>query len=142
MARALSAALIYAIIVFAIGFALGVIRNLVLIPRVGVLPAVLIELPFILLASWVVVRRVVAHARVPAQISTRLVMGLVALAILTLFETLTAYLLFGLTMSVYLAGYLTVTGLPGLLGQLLYALFPVLLLLGPGGDRGRDGTQA
>ncbi|MGP6088124.1 hypothetical protein [Antarctobacter jejuensis] len=129
MRRILSAALVYALIVFAIGFGLGTLRNLVLIPLVGVLPAVLIELPFMLAACWFVARWVVAHKQVPAQAVLRLGMGAGALVILTGLEALTAFLLFGLPLSLFFSGYLTLPGLAGLSGQLIFAAIPALLLL-------------
>jgi hypothetical protein len=46
----------HAIIVFLIGFILGIIRILLLVPRLGETTAVLIEAPMILGASWLVCR--------------------------------------------------------------------------------------
>ncbi len=143
MFRTLSAALIYALIVFGIGFVLGTLRNLVLMPLVGILPAVLIELPFMLLACWLVARWVIAHKQVPERVSSRLGMGGVALAVLTLLEALTTFVMFGLPLVTYFASYLSVMALPGLAGQLLFGAIPALLLLVPGGGHStRDGTQA
>jgi len=47
--------------VFAVGFVLGTVRTLWLAPRLGVLPAVLAELPPMLTASWLVARRLLAR---------------------------------------------------------------------------------
>ena len=48
----LRAAAAYWAAVFALGFALGTIRVLWVIPLVGLMPATLIELPLILTGSW------------------------------------------------------------------------------------------
>ena len=47
---------LYAIIVFPIGFVLGTIRVLLLVPRLGGTTAVVLEVPFMLTASWFVCR--------------------------------------------------------------------------------------
>lgn len=50
--RIASAAIAYWAVVFALGLVLGTIRVTWIIPLVGLIPANLIELPIILLASW------------------------------------------------------------------------------------------
>lgn len=52
--RALKAGAIYFVAVFTLGFCLGVLRTLVLVPRLGETLAVLAELPVILAASWLI----------------------------------------------------------------------------------------
>ena len=52
----IAAALRYFGIIFALGFVLGTIRTLWLAPIVGTVGAVLIELPIMLIASWLVAR--------------------------------------------------------------------------------------
>jgi len=62
MTKALRAGCTYFAGVFAVGFLLGVLRTLVLAPRIGETLAVLIELPIILGASWLICRRILRRA--------------------------------------------------------------------------------
>lgn len=131
MPRVLSAALVYAITVFAIGFILGAFRVLVLAPRIGPLASVVVELPLILTASLFVARRVVNSWQVPAKTVPRLLLGLLALTVLLALELTFSLALFGNTLDQFLAHFWTPEGMIGLCGQLIFAGFPALLLLKP-----------
>jgi hypothetical protein len=52
MRGVLRAGVLYFTIIFVIGFALGTIRVLLLVPRLGAVTSELIELPIILTAAW------------------------------------------------------------------------------------------
>ena len=54
--RAVRAGLAYFAVVFAIGFALGTLRILMLIPQFGELASVLAALPLMLFTSWLAYR--------------------------------------------------------------------------------------
>jgi len=56
MLVAIIAGALYAAVAFLIGFIFGTLRVMVLVPALSDLTAVLLELPFILLASWFVCR--------------------------------------------------------------------------------------
>jgi hypothetical protein len=56
MANASKAGALYALIVFLIGFILGTIRVLLIVPRLGETAAVMLETPVMLAASWFVCR--------------------------------------------------------------------------------------
>ena len=56
MQSALKAGIFYFATVFAVGFALGTIRVLTIVPRVGEMVAIVIEVPFILAISWLASR--------------------------------------------------------------------------------------
>ena len=56
MFQATKAGALYAIVVFSIGFILGTIRVLLLLPRLGETTAVIVEAPIMLAASWFVCR--------------------------------------------------------------------------------------
>lgn len=116
----------YFAVVFALGFALGVIRVLVTAPRFGATAAVLLEAPVILAASWFAARGCIAAFRVPEGATERLTMGFVAFALTMLAELGLAVLLFGRTMQEHLASYADAAGLVGLAAQLLFALIPFL----------------
>ena len=122
------AAAAYFAIVFAIGFVLGTIRVLLVIPQFGPLAATLIELPLMLIASWFVARWTIAKFAVPADASDRLLMGTMAFALLMIGETLLG-LGFGRSLAAQWADLQTPAGLAGLAGQTGFALLPLFHLL-------------
>lgn len=125
LVRPATAGFVYAILVFAVGFALGTIRVLILVPRVGATVAVLLETPVILAASWWVSRACIARLAVSRAVSARLIMGLVAFVVLMLAEVTLAAVLFGRTVAGYLASLITVPGAIGLAAQVAFAAFPL-----------------
>ncbi len=126
MTRTLKAAAAYFAAVFALGFVLGTVRVLWLIPKIGPVGAVLIEAPFMLTASWFVARRCVLRFGIGPGAVERLAMGLTAFGLLMAAEPLLSVPLFGQTPSQYLAGLATPAGLLGLLMQGLFGLIPYL----------------
>lgn len=126
MIAALQAGLIYAAIVFAVGFLLGTLRVLVAGPALGETIAVLIELPVILSASWIVCRWITRRFTVPNEIAARLAMGAAALTALPLAKAVVSLMLFGRTIAEFLATYRTLGAQIGLAGQVVFALFPWL----------------
>lgn len=124
---AVKAGIAYVLIVFAAGFALGAIRVTFIAPQTGPLVAVLIELPFMLLASWFMAKWVLVTFQVPATIFARALMGLVAFALLMVIEALFGTA-FGRSLESQLNELLTPAGMAGLTGQILFGLMPLLLL--------------
>lgn len=122
---AATAACVYFALVFAAGFALGVIRTLHLEPRIGGTAAVLVELPIILGFAWIAAGLVVAGFGV-ARGRTRLVMGLVAFALLLGAELAVALFVLERSFGDFLAGFATMPGALGLAGQLAFAAMPVI----------------
>src|SRR5215831_5373235 len=80
--RATKAGALYAIIVFVIGFILGTIRVLLVVPRLGETTAVVIEAPIMLAASWFVCRWCVDRLDVRRTVPARSMIGLVAFLVL------------------------------------------------------------
>ena len=78
----LPAAAAYFAIAFAAGFVLGTLRVFLLEPNLGAVPATLIELPVMLLVSWLAAGYVIRTFKVEAKVITRLGMGLLAFAFL------------------------------------------------------------
>ena len=93
MTRALTAGFAYFLLVFCLGVLLGSIRTLILEPMAGSVLAMVMELPFMLLASWFVCGFLVRHFQVPRHLNERLMMGFVAFAMLMLAEWLLFVLL-------------------------------------------------
>ncbi|RQS60088.1 MULTISPECIES: hypothetical protein [unclassified Burkholderia] len=113
-------------IVFAIGFAFGAMRVLLLVRLLGETAAVSLEAPFMLAASWYVSHWSTKKHDLLTDTNEALLMGAIALATLTIAELCTNGLLFGRTVLEYFAGFWSVPGAIGLASQLCFASFPFL----------------
>ena len=125
MARIVPPALLYVAAVFAAAFVLGTFRILVLVPRLGELAAVTLEVPVVLGLSWLVAGRALRRWPLPRP-GQRLAMGGLAFALLMLGETTLGVTLFGRTLAGSLAAMATLPGLVGLAGQIGFGLIPAL----------------
>lgn len=121
-------ALLYFVLTFAAGFVLGTLRVLIVVPRVGEVVAVLIESPFILLASFLIARWVLRRFAPSAGAGRRLWIGLLAFAMLLITEMVMSWLR-GIGTWEFVASMFTTAGAIGLAGQVIFALFP--LFIGP-----------
>jgi hypothetical protein len=128
MASALKSGCVYFLLVFVVGFALGTVRALFLAPLFGEMFAVSIELPIILLVSWLICRALIERFAVPATVTARALMGAIALALLLGAEVLLSLLLLGQSITQHLELYQSAEGLTGLAGQIVFALFPGIQL--------------
>jgi hypothetical protein len=122
VSRVLKAGGVYFLAVFAFGFVLGVLRTLFVAPRVGVLTAVVVELPIILSIAWWVCTRLLRRS--PLTQAGAVVMGATAFVLLMLAEAALSIGLFGRTLRDHLAIYADVKQLLGLAGQIAFAAFP------------------
>lgn len=127
MKRALTAATVYFLALFALGFVLGTIRVLFVAPQIGVLAATLLEVPLMLAAALFLCRWAVGRWQVPPDLALRGAMVLWFLVLLMLFETLVGVALFGRTLGETWAGLATQAGLIGLAAQVIAALLPTLV---------------
>ena len=120
---AITAGVAYWALVFGIGFVLGTLRILWLVPSVGEEAAVLIEMPIIIsacvLAAWWLTGRFAI-----GTLSAALIMGAFAFVALMAAELGLAVTVFGETPRDWVAKILEPPGLWGLLGQVAFALFP------------------
>jgi len=112
-------------VVFAIGFAVGAVRVLLVEPLTGPILGVAVEIPLMLTVSWVSARAVADYLRVSKQLATRLVMGAIATALLVAAESALG-VAFGQSLAQQVAAYGTARGALTLIGQLGFALMPVL----------------
>jgi hypothetical protein len=127
MPSAAIAGLAYFSIVFAVGFALGTLRVLVLIPTFGdPIAAIIVELPIILALSWMASRWLIVRFDVPISFNARLVMGGLAFTTLMIAELGVSVFGFGRTLSAHLEQYRQLPTLLGLVGQIAFAAFPVI----------------
>lgn len=108
--------------VFAAGFVLGVLRTLVLMPVLGELVAVLLELPVILTVAWLVCTRILG--RWPLLPKAAAAMGAIAFMWLMLAEAGMSTLLAGRSLAEHLALFAQLPHQVGLAGQLAFAAFP------------------
>jgi ABC-type uncharacterized transport system permease subunit len=141
MGRACKAAVAYFAIVFALGFVLGAVRVLVLAPRMGEASAVLLELPIMLLASWVASGWLISRFSVRDSWDHRLLMGGVAFVLLIAAELALSMLGFGRSAGEHFARYgQSAEAMLGLSAQVLFGLMPLLRPTGrrraAAGDRG------
>ena len=125
--QTLKAGALYFAIVFGAGFALGTIRVLLLVPRVGERTAELMESPIMLAVTVLAARWIVRRFAVPLAASQRLGIGLVALGFLLLAELAVVLSLRGLTVAEYLATRDAVAGTVYLILLALFALMPLLV---------------
>lgn len=123
---ALRAGLAYFAILFATGFLVGTVRVLLIEPQLGPVASVLIELPLMLALSWFVARRLIARFDPSASVKDRIVMGSSAVLLLVCAEMLLGALAFGMSATEQLARYATPRGVLTLVGQVGFALIPVL----------------
>jgi hypothetical protein len=126
MNAATKAGVTYFGVVFAAGFMLGAIRVLVLVPRLGELTSVLLETPVILALSWLVSGWSTHEFRVSSAASQRLMMGVVAFALLMLAEMGVSVFVFGRSIEDHFAGYRPYQGVIGLIAQIAFAFIPLM----------------
>jgi hypothetical protein len=116
------AALCFAL-VFGAGFILGPIRILLVIPRVGVRTAELMESPIMLMVIIAASRWMVRRFPEPSNLPGRLAMGFIALALMLGAEVSLALILRGISLREYLSTRDPVSG------SVYYALLVVFAIL-------------
>jgi len=126
MGIATAAGALYALVVFLIGFIFGTVRVLLLAPRLGEIPAVVLETPVMLAPSWFVCRWCVNWLNVPRTFPTRSIVGAVAFVVLMAAEISLAVLVFRRSATESITAYESVPGAIGLAGQIVFAMFPVV----------------
>lgn len=128
MSRAFVAGTAYFLIMFACGFLLGTARVLIVAPLLGEWAAALVELPVMLMISWVACGWLMHRLAVAARILPRVAMGAVAFILLLIAEVLLGTSLFERTMPQQIQAMTSGAGLAGLFGQIAFAVFPTVRL--------------
>src|SRR5262249_20626666 len=107
------------------GFALGTIRVLMIAPRLGELPAVLLEAPVMLILSWLAcgasIRAFGVRGRGPG-----LVMGAAAFGLLMCAGFARSLLAFDRSRAEIVGAFAAPAGAIGLASQVAFGLFPLL----------------
>lgn len=111
-------------VMFALGFLLGPLREVVLAPRFGPVVAILVEAVPMVAAMVLLAPRVARRFRVPRDAGPRLLMGGLGLALLLVAETALDALLRGRVM--WAERFTTPDGLIGLALLPAFALMPLL----------------
>jgi hypothetical protein len=124
--QTLKAGVIYFLLVFAVGWVLGPIRELWLVPRLGRTMGSLLEAPLMVIAMILAAGWILRRLKVPDAFNARLAVGLVALGILLVAELVGVRWVRGISIQEYLSGYATPSGLISLLLFLLFAAMPSL----------------
>ncbi|UPY37101.1 hypothetical protein [Sediminicoccus sp. KRV36] len=123
MSRDLRGAVLYVLAAFGAGFLLGPMREFLLVPIMGRLLALFVELPLLLgFCGWVA-PRIIRRCGVPPG-GARLRMGFAALALLLTLEFFTGVALRGWDLRGWAADFATLPGLLTLLAYLVFALLP------------------
>jgi hypothetical protein len=121
----LRASMLFAFCAFAVGFALGTVRVLFVTPRVGELGAVLIEAPLMIVASWLIYRRLVSFLRLNLGWVLAGLLGLRAFIYLQFFEVALFVFMFKRPLGEYTQSFNTPQGQVGLAAQIAFALMPL-----------------
>ena len=125
MQRPFVAGVRYFVPVFVFAFVVGVVRTLIVAPRLGDVLAVCIELPVVLGFAFIVCRRVAS--RVDPGPGARTAMGATAVALVMVVEFVMATAVFGAAPADWLAGFATPAGQIGLAGQIGFGLMPLFV---------------
>ena len=121
--------LLYFAAVFAFAFVMGIVRTLVVAPRIGATAAVCIEIPIILTASWFVARRLLRGGSF--SLGQRMIIGAIAFILTMASEAALAAMLPNMSVSLWTSSLFTPLGLLGLAGQIGFAIIPIFAGRGP-----------
>jgi ABC-type uncharacterized transport system permease subunit len=127
MMQVLKASVLYFVLVFAVGFVLGAIRTLWVVPRVGTRTAELMEMPIMLAVTIVAARWTVLRLSVPMMWSARLGMGCIALVLMLIAEFGFVLWIRGLSIKEYFATRDPVSGTAYYLLLIVFAIMPRLV---------------
>lgn len=121
------AGVLYFALVFAVGFVLGAIRTLWVVPRIGTRKAELTEMPVMLAVTILMARRTVLRLRVPPMLSARIGMGCIALVLMLVAEFGFVLWIRGLTIRQYLATRDPISGAAYYVLLIVFAVMPLLV---------------
>jgi hypothetical protein len=138
--RILRAGVAYLALVFGAGFVLGAIRVPLLVPRLGVRVAELVEMPLMFVVILWAARFVVRRFDLPPTPGVRLLAGTLALTLLVTAELALAAFLQRQSATEYVAGRDPVSGSVYLAMLVVFAAMP-LVLVRAGGRRLSSGLD-
>jgi type IV secretory pathway TrbD component len=121
------AGVLYFALVFGLGFVLGTIRTLWVVPRVGARTAELMEMPIMLAVTIGAARWTVLRLSVPMMWSARLGMGCIALVLMLIAEFGFVLWIRGLSIKEYFATRDPVSGTIYYVVLVVFAIMPLLV---------------
>jgi hypothetical protein len=125
--ESLKAGFLYFLLVFGAGFAIGFVRVLWLVPRLGTRVAELLEVPVMLVVIVVTARWTVRRFRLPPRMPGRVRVGLIALGLLLVTEIGVVLWLQGVTLAQYVANRDPVAGTIYVVMLVVFAAMPALV---------------
>jgi len=127
--RILKAGVIYFLLLFALGWIMGPIRELWAVPKFGRMTALLVEAIIMLIAMIVAAGWVTLWFDVPQTLGSTIPVGLVALAILAPAEIAGVLWVRGQSLQDYTASFVTAPGVISLVMFVLFAVMPTVVTL-------------
>jgi hypothetical protein len=140
--RALKAGVVYFLLVFAVGWVLGPIRELWAVPQFGRMAAMLSEAVILLIAMTVTARWVVRRFEVPRTLFDTLSIGLIAIGLLFPAEIAGVVWVRGLSFQEYVASFVTGLGVISLVMFLVFGAMPTLVTRAGSVSRPNDTAEA
>ena len=125
MTTAYMTGLLYFLAVFTFAFAMGIARQLVIAPQLGSSVAVLLEVPIVVAASWIVARRLLRYRSL--TVPERALMGATAFTLTMASEAALSVIMRGQSVADWAAAVATPLGLVGLAAQLVFAAIPIFV---------------
>lgn len=119
----LLAGAVYFVTVYAAGFVLGTVRELLLVPAFGAFTATAIEAPVMLAVCFLAARWVTLRSNAGYSLRQRLMIGIFAFCLLMLAELVLAHVLRGLSFTMWLEHFATPQGA---LSGVLFGVFAIL----------------
>jgi hypothetical protein len=123
----LKAGVLYFALVFGVGFVLGSVRTLWVVPRFGARIAELMETPIMFVVTIVAARLVVRRLALPPKPSNRLGMGCIGLGLMLVVEFTLVLWLRGLSINEYLASRDSVSGTVYYVMLGVFCIMPLLV---------------
>ncbi|MFZ0859584.1 MAG: hypothetical protein WCA27_07755 [Candidatus Sulfotelmatobacter sp.] len=118
---------LYFVVVFGVGFVLGAVRRLWVVPRIGTRTAELMEMPIMLAVTIVAARWTILLLSVPMMWSARLEMGCIALVVMLTAELGFVAWIRGLSIKEHFATRDPVWGATYYLLLIVFAIMPHLV---------------
>jgi hypothetical protein len=125
--RIIRVSVLYFAIVFAAGFVLGTLRVFFMVPLIGVRLAELIEVPIMVLISYITARSLIERFDIPYTLAGRIAMGAIGLGLLLLAEFGFVLWMQRLTINEYIASRDPISGTAYVISLLIFAIFPLIV---------------
>ncbi len=110
--------------IFLLGFILGTIRTVYIIPYSSELIGVLLEIPIMLTLAWFFSIKLIKRYALPTTEMSLFLFGETAFVLLMITEVLFSVYIFNLSLNTYLYNLKTLPGFIGLFGQIIFGLIP------------------